>query len=146
MLFTVPPPKQVMLLKAMCVLYKKYYRRTPFRIFEGFPTLLKAMEIDREKPDLSNAKLNVIKASTDVVFLSAWASKKNRSAFLQLKGLSCLSSLLYCFARNISSKGVYEVLVSVLKIVARLLDDQKARDEVVLAPGVVSDVLSCLNV
>ena len=143
---TVERQDQVVLIRACSVLFKKkrYRRKQTIKNFEGFPLILRLVDLDRNNPDLSQENIELLNVCCELIFFSVWTSDENLTNFLKLKGLSRLCNLLWCCSRNIQS--CYSILFFVLKIVCRLLPSPITRDQVALNTDVIRDILSCLIV
>jgi len=137
---------QILLIRACSVLFKKkrYRRKEAIKNFEGFPLILRLVNLDRDRPDLSSENLELLNVSCELIFYSVWTSDENLTNFLKLKGLSRLCNLLWCCSRNVNE--CYSILTFVLKIVCRLLPSPITRDQVALNTDIIRDILSCLTV
>ena len=137
---------QILLIRACSVLFKKkrYRRQDAIKNFEGFPLILKLVDLDRDRPDLSSENIELLNVSCELIFYSVWTSDDNLTNFLKLKGLSRLCNLLWCCSRNL--QACYSILAFVLKIVCRLLPSPITRDQVALNLTIIRDILSCMLV
>ena len=148
MLNRLPLLKQYLILQAMCILFKKYHRRTPFRTFEGWPELFQVLALDRNtagSADLALDKAKVLTAASELVLLALWASPQNVQSFHASKGLGVLGTVMHCISRNSSSHAV-PILVNVLRVLTKLLTDAPTIDEVAQSPLFLRDLLCCFNV
>jgi len=143
---TVQRSDQVVLMRACSVLFKKkrYRKKDTIKNFEGYPIVLRLLDLNRERPDLSAENIELMNAAAELVFYSVWTSDENLTKFLKLKGLSSLCNLLWCCSRH--AQSCYSILVFVLKIVCRLLPNPITRDQVALNTDIIRDILSCLTV
>ena len=137
-----------LLLKASSILFKnkKARKKTEFKNFEYYATVLKMVELDRNTPNFSPENIQIINSAIELIFLSVWTSDQNLNNFLDMKGLSYLSTLLYCCSRNLGNQQCYSIVLFVFKIVCRILPSPNARSQVAKDTDIIRDILSCLIV
>jgi hypothetical protein len=139
-------PKQLLIVQAMSILFKKYHKRTPFRTFEGWSELFQVLAVDRyNTADLSRERAALLAAVAELVLLALWASQANVMSFLSFQGLGVFGTLLRATSALPLSLTA-PILVDALRVLAKLLVEPRTLDELAQNPAFLADLLCCLNV
>ncbi|KFK32462.1 hypothetical protein AALP_AA6G244900 [Arabis alpina] len=143
------PWRLLLLLKAQCILYRRYgHVLQPFK-YAGYPMLLDAVTVDKEDNNfLSNDRAPLLVAASELVSLTCAASSLNGEELVRDGGVQLLSTLLsrcMCVVQPTTSQHEPAAIIvtNVMRTFSVISQFESARAGFLELSTVIEDIVHC---
>ncbi|KAG7642198.1 unnamed protein product [Arabidopsis thaliana] len=143
------PWRLLLLLKAQCILYRRYgHVLRPFK-YAGYPMLLDAVTVDKDDNNfLSNDRSPLLVAASELVSLTCAASSLNGEELVRDGGVQLLSTLLsrcMCVVQPTTSQHEPAAIIvtNVMRTLSVISQFESARAGFLELPSLIEDIVHC---
>ncbi|KAG9152930.1 hypothetical protein Leryth_012550 [Lithospermum erythrorhizon] len=143
------PWKLLLLLKAQCILYRRYGDvLEPFK-YAGYPMLLNAVTVDKDDNNfLSSDRAPLLIAASELVWLTCASSSLNGEELVRDGGMQLLATLLsrcMCVVQvtTLATEPAAIIVTNIMRTFAVLSRFESARSEIFELTGIVDDIVHC---
>ncbi|XP_019093472.1 PREDICTED: dnaJ homolog subfamily C GRV2 isoform X9 [Camelina sativa] len=143
------PWRLLLLLKAQCILYRRYgHVLQPFK-YAGYPMLLDAVTVDTDDNNfLSNDRSPLLVAASELVSLTCAASSLNGEELVRDGGVQLLSTLLsrcMCVVQPTTSQHEPAAIIvtNVMRTLSVISQFESARARFLELPSLIEDIVHC---
>ncbi|CAE6014088.1 unnamed protein product [Arabidopsis arenosa] len=143
------PWRLLLLLKAQCILYRRYgHVLRPFK-YAGYPMLLDAVTVDKDDNNfLSNDRSPLLVAASELVSLTCAASSLNGEELVRDGGVQLLSTLLsrcMCVVQPTTSQHEPAAIIvtNVMRTLSVISQFESARAGFLELPSLIDDIVHC---
>ncbi|CAH8327373.1 unnamed protein product [Eruca vesicaria subsp. sativa] len=143
------PWRLLLLLKAQCILYRRYgHVLQPFK-YAGYPMLLDAVTVDKEDNNfLSDDRAPLLVAASELVSLTCAASSLNGEELVRDGGVQLLSTLLsrcMCVVQPTTSQHEPAAIIvtNVMRTFAVISQFEGARARILELSSLIEDIVHC---
>uniref|UniRef100_A0A1D1ZA60 DnaJ subfamily C member 13 n=2 Tax=Anthurium amnicola TaxID=1678845 RepID=A0A1D1ZA60_9ARAE len=141
----------LLLLKAQCILYRRYgHVLEPFK-YAGYPMLLNAVTVDKDDNNfLSSERAPLLIAASELIWLTCASSSLNGEELVRDGGIPLLANLLsrcICVVQPTTpaSEPSAVIVTNVMRTLSALSQFETARIEILKFGGLVEDIVHCME-
>ncbi|CAN6311778.1 unnamed protein product [Urochloa humidicola] len=139
----------LLLLKAQCILYKRYgHVLEPFK-YAGYPMLLNAVTVDKDDSNfLSSDRAPLLIAASELIWLTCASSSLNGEELIRDSGIPLLATLLsrcMCIVQptTLANEPAARIVANIMHTFSVLSQFESGRVEILKFGGLVEDVVHC---
>ncbi|KAK1696170.1 hypothetical protein QYE76_012867 [Lolium multiflorum] len=139
----------ILLLKAQCILYKRYgHVLEPFK-YAGYPMLLNAVTVDKDDSNfLSSDRAPLLIAASELIWLTCASSSLNGEELIRDSGIPLLATLLSrCMGIVQPTTPAHEpaarIVTNIMHTFSVLSQFESGRLEILKFGGLVEDIVHC---
>ncbi|CAN6305766.1 unnamed protein product [Urochloa humidicola] len=139
----------LLLLKAQCILYKRYgHVLEPFK-YAGYPMLLNAVTVDKDDSNfLSSDRAPLLIAASELTWLTCASSSLNGEELIRDSGIPLLATLLsrcMCIVQptTLANEPAARIVANIMHTFSVLSQFESGRVEILKFGGLVEDVVHC---
>ncbi|MQM03981.1 hypothetical protein Taro_036766 [Colocasia esculenta] len=141
----------LLLLKAQCILYRRYgHVLEPFK-YAGYPMLLNAVTVDKDDSNfLSSERVPLLIAASELIWLTCASSSLNGEELVRDGGIPLLAALLsrcMCVVQPTTpaNEPSAVIITYVMRTFSALSQFDAARTEMLKFGGLVEDIVHCME-
>ncbi|XP_039785026.1 dnaJ homolog subfamily C GRV2-like isoform X2 [Panicum virgatum] len=139
----------LLLLKAQCILYKRYGDvLEPFK-YAGYPMLLNAVTVDKDDSNfLSSDRAPLLIAASELIWLTCASSSLNGEELIRDGGIPLLATLLsrcMCIVQptTLANEPAARIVTNIMHTFSILSQFESGRVEILKFGGLVEDIVHC---
>ncbi|CAL4923982.1 unnamed protein product [Urochloa decumbens] len=139
----------LLLLKAQCILYKRYgHVLEPFK-YAGYPMLLNAVTVDKDDSNfLSSDRAPLLIAASELIWLTCASSSLNGVELIRDSGIPLLATLLsrcMCIVQptTLANEPAARIVANIMHTFSVLSQFESGRVEILKFGGLVEDIVHC---
>ncbi|KAL6642638.1 hypothetical protein ACP70R_020819 [Stipagrostis hirtigluma subsp. patula] len=139
----------LLLLKAQCILYKRYgHVLEPFK-YAGYPMLLNAVTVDKDDSNfLSSDRAPLLIAASELIWLTCASSSLNGEELIRDGGIPLLATLLsrcMCIVQPTTpaNEPAARIVTNIMHTFSVLSQFESGRVEILKFGGLVEDIVHC---
>ncbi|KAL6906330.1 hypothetical protein ACP4OV_003931 [Aristida adscensionis] len=139
----------LLLLKAQCILYKRYgHVLEPFK-YAGYPMLLNAVTVDKDDSNfLSSDRAPLLVAASELIWLTCASSSLNGEELIRDGGIPLLATLLsrcMCIVQPTTpaNEPAARIVTNIMHTFSVLSQFESGRAEILKFGGLVEDIVHC---
>ncbi|OEL33191.1 DnaJ-like protein subfamily C GRV2 [Dichanthelium oligosanthes] len=139
----------LLLLKAQCILYKRYgHVLEPFK-YAGYPMLLNAVTVDKDDSNfLSSDRAPLLIAASELIWLTCASSSLNGEELIRDGGIPLLATLLsrcMCIVQptTLANEPAARIVTNIMHTFSVLSQFESGRVEILKFGGLVEDIVHC---
>ncbi|RLN19119.1 hypothetical protein C2845_PM02G19270 [Panicum miliaceum] len=139
----------LLLLKAQCILYKRYgHVLKPFK-YAGYPMLLNAVTVDKDDSNfLSSDRAPLLIAASELIWLTCASSSLNGEELIRDGGIPLLATLLsrcMCIIQptTLANEPAARIVTNIMHTFSVLSEFESGRVEILKFGGLVEDIVHC---
>ncbi|KAK3153377.1 hypothetical protein QOZ80_2BG0171510 [Eleusine coracana subsp. coracana] len=139
----------LLLLKAQCILYKRYgHVLEPFK-YAGYPMLLNAVTVDKDDSNfLSSDRAPLLIAASELIWLTCASSSLNGEELIRDGGIPLLATLLsrcMCIVQPTTpaNEPSARIVTNIMHTFSVLSQFESGRVEILKFGGLVEDIVHC---
>ncbi|CAM0956063.1 unnamed protein product [Alopecurus aequalis] len=139
----------ILLLKAQCILYKRYgHVLEPFK-YAGYPMLLNAVTVDKNDSNfLSSDRAPLLIAASELIWLTCASSSLNGEELIRDSGIPLLATLLsrcMCIVQPTTPahEPAARIVTNIMHTFSTLSQFESGRVEILKFGGLVEDIVHC---
>ncbi|VAH17484.1 unnamed protein product [Triticum turgidum subsp. durum] len=139
----------ILLLKAQCILYKRYgHVLEPFK-YAGYPMLLNAVTVDKDDSNfLSSDRAPLLIAASELIWLTCASSSLNGEELIRDSGIPLLATLLsrcMCIVQPTTPahEPAAKIVTNIMHTFSALSLFESGRVEILKFAGLVEDIVHC---
>uniref|UniRef100_A0A452YQD7 J domain-containing protein n=1 Tax=Aegilops tauschii subsp. strangulata TaxID=200361 RepID=A0A452YQD7_AEGTS len=139
----------ILLLKAQCILYKRYgHVLEPFK-YAGYPMLLNAVTVDKDDSNfLSSDRAPLLIAASELIWLTCSSSSLNGEELIRDSGIPLLATLLsrcMCIVQPTTPahEPAAKIVTNIMHTFSALSLFESGRVEILTFAGLVEDIVHC---
>ncbi|CAN6283815.1 unnamed protein product [Urochloa humidicola] len=139
----------LLLLKAQCILYKRYgHVLEPFK-YAGYPMLLNAVTVDKDDSNfLSSDRAPLLIAASELIWLTCASSSLNGEELIRDSGIPLLATLLsrcMCIVQptTLANEPAARIVANIMHTFSVLSQFESGRVDILKFGGLVEDVVHC---
>ncbi|KAF8728194.1 hypothetical protein HU200_018782 [Digitaria exilis] len=139
----------LLLLKAQCILYKRYgHVLEPFK-YAGYPMLLNAVTVDKDDSNfLSSDRAPLLIAASELIWLTCASSSLNGEELIRDGGIPLLATLLsrcMCIVQptTLANEPAARIVTNIMHTFSVVSQFESGRVEILKFGGLVEDIVHC---